>query len=767
MALFHRRPLALICACFLVGMVLYRFLPFSFALRCAVAAGVLLLALAALILRRFLKCGRWNLLILSLCLFAVLAAFGRSVLAFDVAQSRAERYTGDRRVEMNVIEENYSSEYSAEYTVMIRKVGEDSVRIRALLVCPFSCDLLPGDRVCAAAGVHSMDDVTLGFSGRDRTDDESVRLVCVVYDREDGVFLRQDKQGVFSALFSEDGFAICGARLRRGADALIEKTVGGETGALVKGFLMGDRSELSGEDVRDFRRAGAAHLLAVSGLHISILLGAMDWFLRRLYVPCVPRRIVLVLLSVGLLMLTGFSRSSCRAVLMLWAVFVSRMFAEDSDATTALFLAGAVIFLFSPSARSDTGFWMSFAATLGLVTVYPALFRNHEQKSSARHPMLSRFGRRCLQAVAVALIANLFLLPIQWHMFGEISFSGILANLVLSPLTAVFLCLIPTALILGAVPVLGRLPVLLLSWVARAILWTVHIFARNSFAVLSLQYGFSKFLIPLYALALAAFLVFRFRRLWRGALLPATALVAFAVCICAFRIFVPVRLRYTAQGDRETLAVTDGSGAVLFDLEGDRYRAQYEAVDRSGISSYRALVLTGLHDGQAQKLEGAFKRYYTDTLYLPAPTDDAGAEVAQQLAEIAGRFGTRTVCYRSGEELALFSGTSAVVLQDGQNGGAEGIGVFTKEAHAVYAVFSPKMSEDERRLVASGDRILVSATSDTKRGLSGEIPLCRDPQSVLYGSRAVWKRYPVIAEDCEILVPPEGAESFSYIFRLS
>ena len=39
MALFHRRPLALICACFLVGMVLYRFLPFSFALRCAVAAG--------------------------------------------------------------------------------------------------------------------------------------------------------------------------------------------------------------------------------------------------------------------------------------------------------------------------------------------------------------------------------------------------------------------------------------------------------------------------------------------------------------------------------------------------------------------------------------------------------------------------------------------------------------------------------------------------------------------------------------------------------
>ena len=258
MALFHRRPLALICACFLVGMVLYRFLPFSFSLRCAVAAGVLFLALAALILRRFLKCGRWNLLILSLCLFAVLAAFGRSVLAFDVAQSRAERYTGDRRVEMNVIEENYSSEYSAEYTVMIR----------ALLVCPFSCDLLPGDRVCAAAGVHSMDDVTLGFSGRDRTNDESVRLVCVVYDREDGVFLRQDKQGVFSALFSEDGFAICGARLRRGADALIEKTVGGETGALVKGFLMGDRSELSGEDVRDFRRAGAAHLLAVSGLHI-------------------------------------------------------------------------------------------------------------------------------------------------------------------------------------------------------------------------------------------------------------------------------------------------------------------------------------------------------------------------------------------------------------------------------------------------------------------------------------------------------------------
>ena len=77
------------------------------------------------------------------------------------------------------------------------------------------------------------------------------------------------------------------------------------------------------------------------------------------------------------------------------------------------------------------------------------------------------------------------------------------------------------------------------------------------------------------------------------------------------------------------------------------------------------------------------------------------------------------------------------------------------------------MSEDERRLVASGDRILVSATSDTKRGLSGEIPLCRDPQSVLYGSRAVWKRYPVIAEDCEFLVPPEGAESFSYIFRLS
>lgn len=210
--------------------------------------------------------------------------------------------------------------------------------------------------------------------------------------------------------------------------------------ALLSALLLGSRGLLSAEEKEAFREAGVAHLLALSGLHVGILVGG-GWFLLGLFrVPRAWRYAVLIPL-VGLYVLIGGLRVSLlRAAIMFGVLGIFWILWERGwvvrswlDPLQGLALAAIVVLLIWPWSALDAAFQLSFSATFGIV-----LLLSFWTGSPARN-RFSRAIRSVADLCAVSVCAQLGVLPFLASSFGYLAPYGLLANIVLIPWTMVLL----------------------------------------------------------------------------------------------------------------------------------------------------------------------------------------------------------------------------------------------------------------------------------------------------------------------------------------
>lgn len=204
------------------------------------------------------------------------------------------------------------------------------------------------------------------------------------------------------------------------------------------GLLIGQRATLPEEVKQDLRMVGLTHIIAVSGYNLTIILHASSGLLAHR-----SKRLSL-LLSLGLitafLLLTGLSASIVRAAIVstlaIWAGYYGRTFRP----LNLIMLAAAITALANPFyVWTDAGWYLSFLAFYGVLVVAPAVmyrFRRHLKQS-------------LLTIVAVeSLCAEIMTLPYVLHVFGQMSFVGLLANVLV-------VALVPWAMLLSAVAGIG------------------------------------------------------------------------------------------------------------------------------------------------------------------------------------------------------------------------------------------------------------------------------------------------------------------------
>ena len=139
-----------------------------------------------------------------------------------------------------------------------------------------------------------------------------------------------------------------------------------ENAAIARSFLIGDRSRLSDEERENYSKSGAAHLLAISGMHISVLAAAISLVLGRFLSRRASFCITLALLCVyGLL--TGYSASLTRAILMYAVYQAAPLLGRCSDPFTRLCSAMLVYLFVRPEAILDTSFVLSYGASAGIM----------------------------------------------------------------------------------------------------------------------------------------------------------------------------------------------------------------------------------------------------------------------------------------------------------------------------------------------------------------------------------------------------------------
>ncbi|MGH7144934.1 MAG: ComEC/Rec2 family competence protein [Planctomycetota bacterium] len=233
---------------------------------------------------------------------------------------------------------------------------------------------------------------------------------------------------------------------RRAQDFLsaqVNRHLTGREADTIRALCWGDSSDLGPDDRRSFQRTGTVHLLAISGLHIYIVLYMLLLFLRPWLAHRAARHLALAVLIWTYAALTGFHEPVLRAVLMftIWigALLASRRF----DPLNAWALSGLFILAGSPQSAHTIGFQMSYAS-VGMLCWWSAALTGW-----LRTRLLGRLDRWLLprvldglcHALAAGLIALAATLPLTVYYFGVFPIWAVLANLVLVPIFELLLVL--------------------------------------------------------------------------------------------------------------------------------------------------------------------------------------------------------------------------------------------------------------------------------------------------------------------------------------
>lgn len=636
MNLFYRRPLALFCflyaavslgGCFLVS-------------KYKLILGLVFLGLSLFLLIPCIavKKHRASLLTAILCLafssMALLNLFSR----IDVKQDRFEAALAQEiELEMTVLSPISVSASTSSYHV---EFAYKEAAYEGILSCEYLPGLEAGDSVKGTVIPRRVEE--LYFSSE--------------YYYAKGLF--------FVLTSAEDTLSVVGSRsldfkgqmLRLNdflSDALGSVADEG-TASMLSALLLGNRDTLRDNVLRDFRRAGLSHILAISGMHLSILVSIMDACLRLL-IPKKRRRCVLVLLSaLFYTALTGFSLSTVRALIMIGFVYLAFLSGNQNDTVTALFFSLFLILFVSPSAVWDVGLWMSFLAVLGIIvsTYFTTRLAKRLRESRIR-PRPEKLLSLLLSAIIVSLFANVFVCLPMCLCFDELSLLSVPATLIVSPLITVLLFLAPLLLLSSLVALLFFLsPILtvacrLLCSLVESI---VSLMTQPSGITVSLKYPFAQLIIIPAAILLFLLLILPLRRKFWIPLVPLVAAVLFTGLLFAHNAknADTLTLDYVSFGESEMLVLTTTSDAVICDISTGANRYLYDSVALTKErfhTEISALVLTHYHTRHITTFSRNADLFVIRNLYLPFPNNSDEYYIMYSLIDVAKTKGVHVILF--------------------------------------------------------------------------------------------------------------------------
>lgn len=220
--------------------------------------------------------------------------------------------------------------------------------------------------------------------------------------------------------------------------------MGEETGGYAATMLLGLRSMIPGEDREAFSRLGIAHILAVSGFHVGILISAFGFLFHLLHLRPGIRLILFAVILAIYAALCGMNQPVIRASLLL---LLSRYGKKRNRPRSGLHLLSAcwiLMLLVSPVQLTGISFQLSFGAVLGITLITPFL-------SNLIHPVF-RVSKRIHEGLAVGLGVQIGILLPELSAFQELPLLGLIINIPVAVISSLILGLYWLTLLLSAVP---------------------------------------------------------------------------------------------------------------------------------------------------------------------------------------------------------------------------------------------------------------------------------------------------------------------------
>ena len=490
--------------------------------------------------------------------------------------------------------------------------------------------------------------------------DWRIQAICKGYELSGYLLPGWTAEG--DAVFS---FSACMRTLRSAINRRVERLFGHQA-ALCQGIMLGDRSAMDEEITAAMRLTGTAHILTVSGLHLSLIAGVLGALLERFSLSRKSRFGILVVFLLLFTALTGAAAGTIRACIMAVLRERAKLRARRYEPLTALAFAALCMTLVQPLYAFNASFQFSFFAVLSI-----QLFAGTFAALAARKLKLGRLLLRFSTFLAVSASAQLGSIPMQLMLYGYMPVLSLPMNLLCA--------MIMPPLLLG-----GWLAVLLSVfsmhagvYLANILSWTANVFgefslraARLPGAILRLPapQGWTVLLVFMLLLLLTARIRFGRRRRLAAVLVFFTMAAGYAVRFDSGARYVQLDV---GQGDAALFR--RGRHAVLVDVgPADSYE-MLRYLRHEGLY-VDAVLLSHLDEDHA----GALNVLLASEVEVPAviaARDAAGQEATQTVREALDHLGSRGIALhevRRGDRIDV-NGVSFDVLSpdDGLHGSNE------------------------------------------------------------------------------------------------
>ena len=637
---FACRPLAFLCAVLLCALFLVQISLFLFIIY---ALAVLVYALLLAKKQGFkLKAVFAYLLMLMLVIGLVLP------LAGAMNYKKLSALEGEHTVK-GVIERVYFEErYGSLYLVRLDSIDGKRANGRATLEIDEPLGLVPFDTVTVKG---ELTDAREGLSGPDELIAKS-RDICIDLKAVEVLSVTNEaKIGLNYRLYLTRN--AIEARLYK----LLPHSVAGYASALV----IGEKAGLSDKLVYSMSALGISHILAVSGMHLSIISVMIAFACDKLKSS---RRLVSVSIISGTFVfmgLAGFSASVVRAGIMLIISMLAPFFGSKSDPLTSLMLSGVIICIINPPTVISCSFLLSFFATLGIV-----LCGIYAQKRARVELYASRVGdMKCVYKIIkgiafsllITLCATLFTAPVMSLYFSEMSFFSFAVNPIAIPVAFASMLLTVLCLIFGNIPLVGAMLCKAFVFLYTAFEGLVSRCALYFSTSVSLKY---PFFVPILIL-LAAILTFLTVRRIKN---PIAVVSAFLTCAVIFAGCVQIHtavnadtgeVAYICSPTAEGIVLTSGSKTMYIDIGNGSKTVPMYGVKEARESYYEteldAYMLTHYHSLHIKTFKRLVNNIEIKTLYLPTPETESEQTYYGIICELMKN--SKIITYKRGDTVTF------------------------------------------------------------------------------------------------------------------
>lgn len=442
------------------------------------------------------------------------------------------------------------------------------------------------------------------------------------YYQGEGIFLLAYQADEITVMTGENSWRDDPARLRQNILNALDRFLPEDTSVFAKALLLGDTSDLDYETKTDFTVSGIRHIVAVSGLHVSILysLFSVLSFHRRNISGLIGFPSLLLFAAV-----TGFSPSVSRACLMSGLMLLSDLFNREYDGPAALSFAALVLLLVNPLVITSVSYQLSFASVAGIFLFSSGIQKWLESFFDKKKANMVQNGliRWFTLGTSVTLGATAATVPLCAFYFGTVSLAAVLTNLlVLWVISFIFyglmvLCLLSGIWQAGAV-LLGKV----VSVCIRYVLLVAKTIAQFPLAAVYTRSIYIVFWLIFVYVLLAAFLLSKNKK-------PVTlgCCAVLGLCISLLASWTEPRLddvRFTVLdvGQGQCLLLQSEGKTYMIDCGGssDSMAADTaaETLLSQGISSLDALILTHHDWDHAGGIQNLLTRIDAKLLVLPA-----------------------------------------------------------------------------------------------------------------------------------------------------